>query len=139
MIQKFDAERLVVDAFASCDVEDAKSPVLYHVGVVVALVEVPKVVRSDQSHERESVTLLPRETDPPPESPLPAVTVTAPPFTRSELPIVEVATTEPLALVLRSAEARPEIARAEVVALVLVALLTTRLSMMLGVPMVEEA
>ena len=40
------AESAVVDAYASCEVEEAKSPVRNHAGVVVAFVEVEKVVSS---------------------------------------------------------------------------------------------
>ena len=64
---------------------------------------------------RESEVEPPRATLPPPERPAPAETVSAPPFTRRELPMVEVATTEPLALVERRELVREEMAKAEVV------------------------
>ena len=71
-----EAESPVVEAYASCEVEEAKSPVRNQVGVVVALVEVPKVVSRDQGQGFVRVMEPPRETDPPPVRPEPAVTVT---------------------------------------------------------------
>ena len=42
-----ETESAVEDAYVNCEVDEAKRPVRNHVGVVVALVEVPKVVRSE--------------------------------------------------------------------------------------------
>ena len=93
------------EAYANCDVEEANTPVRYHVGVVVAFVVVPNEVAIVQSHGRVSVSVPPSATLPPPERPLPAVTVSAPPLLRSELPIVVVETTLPVESTPRSAEA----------------------------------
>ena len=98
--------RFVVDALTKNDDEDANSPVTNQLGVVVALVVVPYVVRMLQSHGLVRVTDPPRETSPPPVRPLPAVTVMEE-FCSWLLPIVEVATTEPSELVVRSAEGNP--------------------------------
>jgi len=75
-------------AYANCEVELAKSPVMYHVGVVVALVLVPKVVRRFQFHGLVRVMVPPRATVPPPVRPEPAVTVTLE-FSSCPLPMVE--------------------------------------------------
>jgi len=90
------AVRAVEEAYTNCEVEDANTPVLYHVGVVVALVLVPKFERSDQFHGFVSVIVPPSATDPPPVSPEPAVTVSAPALVRRVLPMVVVAPSLPL-------------------------------------------
>ena len=70
------------------------------------MVVVAKVVVRDQGHGRERETDLPRETEPPPARPLPAVTVRAPWFWRRVLPIVVVETSFPVLSVPRSADVR---------------------------------
>src|SRR3989338_6483674 len=75
-------------AYANCEVSLAKSPVMYHAGVVVALVLVPKVVKRFQFHGLVRVMVPPRATVPPPVRPEPAVTVTLE-FSSCPLPMVE--------------------------------------------------
>ena len=100
-----ETESAVEDAYRSCEVEEAKSPVRNQLGVVVAFVEVPKVVSKLQSHGRVSVMVPPRATSPPPVRPLPAVTVTEE-AERRLVPMVVVETTLPVSSVARSAEVR---------------------------------
>jgi len=100
-----ETESAVEDAYWSCEVEEAKSPVRNQLGVVVAFVEVPKVVSKLQSHGRVSVMVPPRATSPPPVRPLPAVTVTEE-AERRLVPMVVVETTLPVSSVARSAEVR---------------------------------
>src|SRR3989338_1235117 len=100
-----ETESAVADAYWSCEVEEAKSPVRNQLGVVVAFVEVPKVVSKLQSHGRVSVMVPPRATSPPPVRPLPAVTVTEE-AERRLVPMVVVETTLPVSSVARSAEVR---------------------------------
>ena len=97
-----ETERAVEEAYSICEVEEAKIPVLYHVGVVVAFVVVPKDVAMVQSQGFVRVMVPPKATEPPPVRPLPAETVSAPPFVRSELPMVVVATSCPVLLPERS-------------------------------------
>ena len=66
----------------------------------------------------------------------PRVVEAVPPYAT---PRVEVATTAPSAFVVRSADVRLVIANCEVVAFVDVEFVVRRLSMTLGVPMVEDA
>ena len=96
----------VVDACANCEVEEAKSPVWNHVGVVVALVDVPKVVAAVHGQLPERVRVPPRATEPPPEIPEVVLIVRAPEFVRRELPIVVVETSLPVESVPKSADVR---------------------------------
>src|SRR3989344_8352307 len=98
-----ETESAVEEAYANCDVDEAKRPVRNHAGVVVAFVLVPKVVRTLQSQGRVSVMVPPRATSPPPARPLPAETVTED-AERRLVPMVVVATTLPVESVPRSDE-----------------------------------
>src|SRR3989344_3602246 len=71
-----ETESAVEEAYANCDVEEAKSPVRNQAGVVVEFVLVPKVVSTFQSQGRVRVTEPPSATEPPPVRPEPAFTVT---------------------------------------------------------------
>ena len=97
-----ETESAVEEAYANCDVEEAKRPVRNQAGVVVEFVLVPKVVSTFQSHGLVSVTVPPSATSPPPVSPLPAEIVTED-AERRFVPIVVVETTFPVLSVARSA------------------------------------
>ena len=77
-----EAERLVVEALANCEVLDAKSPVRNQLGVVVEFVVDAKLVAIVQSQGLVRVTVPPSCTEPPPVRPAPAVTVRAPALVR---------------------------------------------------------
>src|SRR3989338_821545 len=90
-----ETESAVEEAYANCEVEEAKRPVRNQAGVVVEFVLVPKVVSTFQSQGRVRVTEPPSVTSPPPVSPLPAEIVTL--FAeRRFVSMVVVATTFPV-------------------------------------------